>query len=270
MISTSFFTGALAIIAVNGVSAGPCRPSTIATTETTVTVGSASTETSIETSEATTLTLSTTADVPATTTELSTISEDVSSAATSFDDTTTLISITTTTTQEVQDSTTVPATTTTTAAAEVFACTTNADCETLNGGANPFCDVGSCVADNSQGSPCSDDSDCTTPGETCSADGFCGPPITQPGESCSDKIDCLLSLDPLCALGLCVCLDTVCSPPSGHQSCTTAAKCDAGQSCQQAICVDDVSCSSEGDCVANLDLCTSLGICACVNGICRL
>jgi hypothetical protein len=122
--------------------------------------------------------------------------------------------------------------------------------------------------------PCSDDSDCTVAGQTCAADGFCRTPSPSTGNggasSCSDSVDCLLSLQPLCALGLCVCLNAVCSPPSDVDPCTTNSQCNSGQTCQQEVCVDDVSCSTENDCVANLDLCTSLGICACVNGLCTL
>jgi hypothetical protein len=124
------------------------------------------------------------------------------------------------------------------------------------------------------GTPCSDDSDCTVAGETCAADGFCRASTSNTGngaaDSCSDSVDCLLSLNPLCALGLCICLDAVCGPAPDVDTCTVNSECDAEQSCQQGACVDDVSCSTESDCVVNLDLCTLLGICACVNGLCIL
>jgi predicted cobalt transporter CbtA len=129
------------------------------------------------------------------------------------------------------------------------------------------------TGDDTSGS-CSRDSDCTGAGETCSS-GTCQvtTPSTGSGNdgSCGDATDCLLSINPLCAAGLCVCLNGVCGPDSSQMdTCTTKAQCGSGKTCQEGACVDEVTCNTRQDCLLDLDLCTSLGICACVNGVCQL
>ncbi|KAH7236827.1 uncharacterized protein BKA55DRAFT_597355 [Fusarium redolens] len=301
MVSSTFLAGALAIFAISGVNAGPCRPSSVSTTETLTAIESTATESSLATSEETTLTLSTTAELSVTTTqttaisdvvsssetlvdattttqataletttatglavtttEATTVSEDISSSVTLSDDTTTLLMITTTTQAFVDTATTAAATTTTTAAAEQGECTLNSECEALNGGANPICDAGTCVPDDSQGDPCSDESDFTTPGQSCSAE-----------ESCSDANECLLSTNRICTLGLCECPEPTrqCTPRSDLQLCQSTGECSAGATCQQGICVDQVACTGESSCLANLDLCVLPGACVCRNGVCAL
>ncbi|KAJ4279455.1 hypothetical protein NW764_006826 [Fusarium oxysporum] len=172
-----------------------------------------------------------------TTTEATTVSGDISSSVTLSDDTTTLLAITTTT-QAVQDTTTTaPATTTTTAAAEPGECTFNVECEALNGGANPFCHVAS-----------------------------------EEPDFCVDENDSLLSVKPICVLGLCECSESThqCAPRSDLQLCQSNAGCSAGAACQQGICVDQVACSGPDSCLANLDLCVLPGVCVCRNGVCAL
>ncbi|KAF5990578.1 hypothetical protein FBULB1_56 [Fusarium bulbicola] len=295
MISSSFLTSALAVLAIHSVSAGPCRPSSVSTTES-----------SMLSSPATTLTLSTTAELSATTTQTETISDAVSSSETLADGTTTTQAVQDTTTTSIETTsatelsaaiteatsvsedistsvtlsddtttllvittTTAAATTTTTAAAVPDECTVNAVCEALNGGANPICDAGTCVPDDGQGAPCSDDSKCTTPGETCSDSGFCQPTSAQ---ACLDATDCLLDVNPICAIGLCECPQSTsqCAPRSDLQLCQSNAGCSAGASCQQGICVDEVSCGSPSDCDNNLDLCVIPGVCVCRGGVCAL
>ncbi|KPM39860.1 hypothetical protein AK830_g6694 [Neonectria ditissima] len=90
------------------------------------------------------------------------------------------------------------------------------------------------------------------------------------GDSCTVDADCLISVDALCVLGLCNCVDAVCTSQSEVQECTTNAQCDAGAFCSGGVCIDIVSCSGATDCVANLDACTLPGVCQCVNGICNL
>ncbi|PCD26561.1 hypothetical protein AU210_012983 [Fusarium oxysporum f. sp. radicis-cucumerinum] len=217
-------------------------------------VASTTTESSVSSSPETTLPLSTTAELSVVATQTTTISDVVSSSETFADGTTTT-----------------PATTTTTAAAEPGECTYNVECEALNGGANPICDAGTCVPDNSQPDPCTDDSDCTTPGETCSISGFCHVASEEP-DFCVDENDCLLSVKPICVLGLCECSESThqCAPRSDLQLCQSNAGCSAGAACQQGICVDQVACSGPDSCLANLDLCVLPGVCVCRNGVCAL
>ncbi|CEI39955.1 hypothetical protein FVEN_g12681 [Fusarium venenatum] len=191
MISNSFFSAALTILAINSVQAGPCRPTSALTTETSLTIESTATETILTTKGETSELSVATTEISVTTTEVTTtapftttteISVSISEANTSSEDISTAEDTTTmpiTTTMETLQSTTTSA----------LATTTNA----ASGG----------------------------------------------GDSCVDNVDCLLSMSPLCALGLCVCIDAICAPPAGVQS-------------------------------SNLDLCTALGICSCVNGVCRL
>ncbi|KAG8666744.1 hypothetical protein FPOAC2_11868 [Fusarium poae] len=167
MISSSFFSAVLAILAVNGVQAGPCR----LTTETSLAIEPTATETTLPTNGETTMLSVTTTEVSVATTEVTpapstttteasvstsganTFSEDASSTETTGAETTgkdTTTTLLTTTMQTLQSTTTSTLTTTTNAA---------------SGG----------------------------------------------GDSCSDNIDCLLSIEPLCALGLCVCVDARCS-----------------------------------------------------------
>ncbi|RBR10825.1 hypothetical protein FVER53590_08808 [Fusarium verticillioides] len=199
------------------------------------------------------------------------VSEDISTSVTLSDDTTTLLA-TTTTTQAVEDiATTAPATTTTTEAAGPDECTLNVECETIYGFAKPICDAGTCVPDNSQPDPCTDDNECTAPGETCSDSGFCHIASEEP-DYCADQNDCLLSAKPVCAIGLCECSQSTnqCTPRSDLQLCQSNTVCSAGATCQQGICVDQVNCGNPSDCDNNLDLCVIPGVCVCQNGVCTL
>lgn len=306
MVSSSFLAGALAVLAIHSVNAGPCRPSSVSTTES-----------AMSSSPETTLTLSTTAELSvittqtttasdavsssetlvdgttttqvvqdttttavettsatgssATTTEATSVPEDTSTSDTLSADTTTLLPITTTTQALEDTTTTAPATTTTTAAAVPDECFLNAECEALYGGAKPICDAGTCVPDNSQGSPCSDNSDCTIPGQTCSDSGFCHV-ASQQLDICVDINNCLLSVNPTCAIGLCECPQSTneCTPRSDLQLCQSNDGCSAGATCQRGVCVDEVQCGGPSDCVANLDLCVLPGVCVCQNGVCAL
>ncbi|CAJ0543069.1 Ff.00g003940.m01.CDS01 [Fusarium sp. VM40] len=169
MFSSSIFTGALALLAINGVNAGPCRPSSVLTTETSAAITSVVTESSVAAIHDTTTTVSLTTDLSATTTGATTISEGVLTSETATVDTTTVLLITKTTQVTQDTTTTLPATTTTTAAA------------------GPECQV---------------DSDCSVSGQECN-NGVCETPGNQ--DPCNDNSDCLLSTNPLCALGLCEC-----------------------------------------------------------------
>lgn len=235
MFSSSIFTGALALLAINGVNAGPCRPSSGLTTDTSAAITSVVTESSVATIHDTTATVSLTTELSATTTGATTMSEGVLTSETATVDTTTVLLITATT-QDAQDTTTnLPATTTTTAAA------------------GPECKV---------------DRDCSVSGQECN-NGVC----ERPGgnqDPCTDSTDCLLSVNPLCALGLCECNDNGFCAVSSDNTCTNNSGCSAGATCQQGVCLDDTPCSAEGDCVANNDVCSSLGTCACVDGMCSL
>ncbi|QGI87352.1 hypothetical protein CEK25_002308 [Fusarium fujikuroi] len=286
MVSSSFLARALAVLAIHSVNAGPCRPSSVSTTksamssssETTLTLSTTAehsviitqtttTSDAVSSSETladgttstqvvqdtTTTAVETTSTVgsSATTTETTSVSEDISTSVTLSDGATTLLSITTTTEVLDDTATTAPATTTTTAAAVPDECFLNAECEALYGGAKPICDAGTCVPDNSQGSPCSDN--------------------RQP-DSCIDINDCLLSVNPICAIGLCECPQSTneCTPRSDLQLCQSNNGCSAGATCQQGVCVDQVQCGGPSDCQANLDLCVLPGVCVCQNGICAL
>ncbi|KAG4257280.1 hypothetical protein FPRO04_08388 [Fusarium proliferatum] len=307
MVSSSFLASALAVLAIHNVNAGPCRPSSVSTTESAMSSSSETTltlsttaEHSVITTQTTTIsdavsssetladgttttqvvqdTTTTTAveitftvGSSAATTETTSISEDISTSVTLSDGTTTLLSITTTTEVLDDTTTTAPATTTTTAAAVPDECFLNAECEALYAGAKPICDAGTCVPDNSQGSPCSDNSDCTIPGQTCSDSGFFHVASQQP-DSCVDINDCLLSVNPICTIGLCECPQSTneCTPRSDLQLCQSNNGCSAGATCQQGLCVDQVQCGGPSDCVANLDLCVLPGVCVCQNGVCAL
>ncbi|KAH6951696.1 hypothetical protein DER45DRAFT_576874 [Fusarium avenaceum] len=235
MFSSSIFTGALALLAINGVNAGPCRPSSVLTTETSAAITSVVTESSIATIHDTTTMVPLTADLSSTTIGATTTSEDVLTSETATVDTTTVLLITTTT-QNTQDTTaTLPATTTTTAAA------------------GPECHV---------------DIDCSVSGQECN-NGVCETPGGNQ-DSCADNTDCLLSVNPLCARGLCECQDAQCTVSSVVDTCTTDSQCSAGATCQEGVCFDETACNSESDCIANNDLCSSFRTCACVNGVCSL
>ncbi|KAF5011160.1 hypothetical protein FDECE_2724 [Fusarium decemcellulare] len=70
---------------------------------------------------------------------------------------------------------------------------------------------------------------------------------------CVDSNDCLLALNPLCVLGLCVCAEALCTPRPDISECMNPAQCSTGQFCQSGVCVNPVRCGSAGDCLANAD-----------------
>ncbi|EMT66594.1 Teneurin-4 [Fusarium odoratissimum] len=121
----------------------------------------------------------------------------------------------------------------------------------------------------STGDACTGNADCTTPGDTCN-NGVCSAAGGGGTDACVDANDCLLSVNPLCALGLCVCVDAVCATSPDVDECTSNAGCSAGATCQNGVCVDNTDCTGAADCLANLDLCVLPGVCACVNGVCGL
>jgi len=116
------------------------------------------------------------------------------------------------------------------------------------------------------GDSCTGDSDCTTPGDVCT-NSVCAP---TGGGACVDGNDCLLSSNPLCALGLCVCVDAVCQINPNVEECSGNGDCSPGATCENGVCVDEIECSDADDCLENLDLCVLPGVCACVNGVCGL
>ncbi|KAF4948841.1 hypothetical protein FSARC_13635, partial [Fusarium sarcochroum] len=119
------------------------------------------------------------------------------------------------------------------------------------------------------GDSCQVDADCTTEGDECN-NGICGAPGGGNAGSCVDANDCLLSVNPLCALGLCVCVDAVCTQRPDVPTCTTNSDCSTGATCQNGACIDNAPCNGAADCVANLDFCALPGACVCLNGVCGL
>ena len=119
------------------------------------------------------------------------------------------------------------------------------------------------------GESCAVDADCTTPGDECN-NSICGPPGGGIPDACVDANDCLLSVNPLCALGLCVCVDAVCQTSPEVDECSGDDDCSPGATCDSGVCVDNTDCTGAADCLANLDLCVLPGVCACVDGVCGL
>ncbi|RBA14053.1 hypothetical protein FPRO05_02845 [Fusarium proliferatum] len=119
------------------------------------------------------------------------------------------------------------------------------------------------------GDACTGNADCTTAGDVCT-NGVCTAAGGGGTDACVDANDCLLSVNPLCALGLCVCVDAVCTTSPDVDECTSNAGCSAGATCQNGVCVDNTDCTGAADCLANLDICVLPGVCACVNGVCGL
>ncbi|GKU23169.1 unnamed protein product [Fusarium langsethiae] len=170
-------------------------------------------------------------------------------------------------------------------------CVVNADLCQLLGINICLCIDAICVPSNGpddgdDGSPCTDNGDCTTSGSICLDSGICGPDPNDPDTTtCSTADDCLanvaLCLDGL--LNLCVCVDAACvavdpgnggdgSACTGNDDCTTA-----GSVClDSGICGPDptdpgtTSCNTADDCAVNAGLCLDglLNLCLCVDAVC--
>ncbi|EKJ72788.1 hypothetical protein FPSE_07054 [Fusarium pseudograminearum CS3096] len=212
MISSSFFSAALAILAFNGVQAGPCRPTTVVTTEASLT------ETTLTTKGETTTAISTT-ELSVATTETTT-DEDISTGTTEISVTTTQVTTifedaSSTLTTDGKTTTELPTTTTSTFSEDVSSTETSAQDTTTM-----------LITTTMQ----------TLQSTTTSALTTTTSPAFE-GGACSDRNDCLLSLNPVCALGLCNCIDAICTPPSDTTTCTLSSQCGAGQDCQMGPCI---------------------------------
>ncbi|RSL46536.1 hypothetical protein CEP54_013809 [Fusarium duplospermum] len=62
-------------------------------------------------------------------------------------------------------------------------------------------------------------------------------PVDNPTpDPCSTDSDCLLSADPLCLQGLCICVDLLCTPQSPADSCSVDSDCSSGDICENGVC----------------------------------
>lgn len=218
MISSSFFSAALAILAVNGVHAGPCRPTTVVITEASLTettltnkgeptAAISTTELSVTVTETTAdedISTGTTTEISVTTTEVTTISEDVSSTETSAQDTTTMLIPTTM--QTLQSTTTSALTTTTSAAVVGDPCLDNTDCYLA---VNPVYALGLCTCTKGVCTPPAEDESCTLSSQ-CGAGQDCQKGICVDLVDCAAAENCVANLDLCVDMNSCACVNGVC------------------------------------------------------------